>query len=182
MRLFIAIEFPEQIKAELEKDAALLQRNCKRGTFTRRENFHLTLAFLGQVMSSRIGEIADIMDVCPSSPIPLTIGHMGRFKRREGDILWRLIESEPALLFLQNDLSAHLRAHGFLLEERDFKPHLTLARRVILKDGVKLIDLSAQMPRLSYTANSISLMLSEQRNGKLTYTALHHTHLSAPLY
>lgn len=181
IRLFIAIEFPEQIKAELEKDAALLQRNCKRGTFTRRENFHLTLAFLGQVPSSRIGELTAIMDICPSSPIPLTIGHMGRFKHREGDILWRLIEAEPALLHLQKDLSAHLRAQGFLQEERNFKPHLTLARRVVLKDGVKLIDLSSQMPTSSYTANRISLMRSEQRNGKLTYTALHRTYLNIPL-
>jgi len=179
MRLFIAIEFSEEIKAELENNAALLRRNCKHGTFTRRENFHLTLAFLGQVSSSRISELTAIMDACASSPISLTIGHMGRFKRREGDILWRLIEEEPTLLHLQKDLAVRLKAHGFVLEEHDFKPHLTLARRAVLKDEVKLIDLSAQTPTLSYMANSMSLMLSEQQNGKLTYTALHRTRLNA---
>jgi len=175
VRLFIAIEFPEKIKAELEKSAAFLRRNCECGTFTRRENFHLTLAFLGQIPSSRIREITDIMDACPSSPIPLTIGHMGRFRRREGDILWRLVEESPALLKLQKALAVHLSSQGFLLEARDFKPHLTLARRAVLREEIKFIDLSAQMPALSYTATSMSLMRSEQQNDKLTYTALHRT-------
>lgn len=179
IRLFIAIEFPEDIKAELEKSAALLCRACERGTFTRRENFHLTLAFLGQVPPSRIREITDLMDACSAPPVPLTIGHMGRFKRREGDILWRQVEAEPALFQLQTALASRLRAQGFSLEDRDFKPHLTLARRAVLKDGVKLIDLSAKMPELEYTAASISLMDSEQRSGRRTYTVLHRTAMNA---
>lgn len=178
MRLFIAIEFPEEIKAELEKSAALLRRACKQGTFTRRENFHLTLAFLGQVPSQRVNEITGIMDACASPSIPITIGHMGRFKHREGDVLWRQIEADSGLFQLQSDLAAALRAQGFPLEEREYKPHLTLARRAVLKDGMKLFELSAQMPDLNYTAEHMTLMRSEPIGGQIRYTPLHRTSLS----
>lgn len=179
MRLFIAIECPETVKAALEEQAALVRSACVRGTFTRREQFHLTLAFLGQVSSQRTREIAALMDDRVSPPIPITIGHMGRFRRREGDILWRQIEADAGLIKLQRTLAAALRAHGFALEARAFQPHLTLARRVILKNGVKLSDLSAAMPDLTYAAAHITLMRSHQVNGKLVYTPLHRTALNA---
>lgn len=180
MRLFIAIEFPENIKTALEQSAALVRGACGRGSFTRRENFHLTLAFLGDTAPARIGDLTRLMDDCPSPPVPLTVGHMGRFKRREGDILWRQIKADERLFQLQDMLASRLRANGFPLEDRQFKPHLTLARRAVLKDGVTLRDLSAQMPDLTYTAHAMTLMHSHQLNGRTVYTPLHHTMLADP--
>ena len=177
MRLFIAIDFSHEIKAGLEQSSALLRQVCRKGSFTNRENFHLTLSFLGQVPSARVNEIAALMDSCTVPPIRIAIGHMGRFKRREGDILWRQIDADDNLFRLQSDLSAALRDRGFSLEERDYKPHMTLARRAVLKDGVKLADLSAQMPDLSYTATEMVLMQSDQINGKRVYTPLYRTQL-----
>ena len=173
MRLFIAIELPEGIKAELEKSAASVHGACERGTFTRRENFHLTLAFLGETDPSRIREIIRLMDDCPSRSIPITIGHMGRFKRREGDVLWRQVEADKSLFQLQKTLAHGLRSLGLPLEDREFVPHLTLARRVVLKDGIKLRDLSAQMPDLAYMAHNMTLMQSKQMNRRTTYIPLH---------
>lgn len=37
MRLFIAIEFPERIKAELEQSVALLRPSFETGRFSRKE-------------------------------------------------------------------------------------------------------------------------------------------------
>ena len=173
MRLFIAIEFSEDIKAELEKSTALVRNACERGTITRQENFHLTLVFLGETDPSRVQEIIHLMDCCPSPPIPITIGHMGRFKRREGDILWRETRAEGSLFQLQNTLTTGLRSTGFSLEDRQFKPHLTLARRAVLKHGITLRDLSAQMPDLTYTAVNMTLMESKQINGRTTYMPLY---------
>ena len=179
MRLFIAIEFSEDIKAALEKSAVLLRGACARGSFTPRENFHLTLAFLGETVPSQVGEIVRLMEDCSSPIIPIGIGHMGRFGRREGDILWRQVRADARLIRLQNALAVGLRCRGFPLEDRQFKPHLTLARRAVLKDGITLRDLSAQMPDLSYTAQNMTLMQSKQVNGKRTYVPLHCSPLGA---
>lgn len=173
MRLFIAIEFSEDIRAELEKNAALARSACERGTFTRRENFHLTLVFLGKTAHASAREIIRLMDECPSASVLLTIGHMGRFKRREGDILWRQIEADGSLFQLQSALTSGLRSRGFSLEDRQFTPHLTLARRAVLKDGITLRDLSAKMPDLTYTALNMTLMQSKQVNGRTAYVPLH---------
>lgn len=178
MRLFIAIEFSEEIRAELEKSEALVRRACERGSFTRPEHFHLTLIFLGQVPQKRTREIVHWMDACAGPSIPITIGRLGRFKRREGDILWRQIEADAELFRLQGALESSLRFGGFSLEMRDYKPHLTLGRRAVLKDGVSLRDLPAQMPTLAYEAEHMTLMRSQQINGKLSYTPLHRTVLT----
>lgn len=177
MRLFIAIELSEDIKAELERNAALLRSACERGTFIRRENFHLTLTFLGETAPARVREIIRLMDDCPSAPVLFTIGRMGRFKRREGDILWRKIEADGGLFRLQSALVSGLRSMGFSLEDRRFTPHLTLARRAVLKDSVSLRDLSARMPDLTYTALNMTLMQSEQVSGRAAYAPLHRSPL-----
>lgn len=173
MRLFVAIEFSEDVKAELEKNADMIRSACERGTFTRRENFHLTLIFLGETKPARVREIVHIMDDCTFSPVLLTIGHMERFKRREGDILWRQIEADGSLFQLQSALTSGLRSRGFSLEDRKFTPHLTLARRAVLKDGITLRDLSARMRELTYTAHNMTLMQSKQVNGRYSYVPLH---------
>ena len=175
LRLFIAIECPEEVKAELEQSAALIRRACTRGTFSRRENFHLTLVFLGQVPASRVAEITAAMDACAVPPFRITIGHMGRFKRNDGDILWRQISAEDSLTVLQGNLSTRLREKGFPLEDRGFRPHLTMARRAVLKEGGKLAELSAEMPELTYVAGGMTLMRSELLRDGPVYTPVFET-------
>ena len=49
MRTFIAIELEEEVKDHLAEVQAKTQELCRRGNFTPKENFHLTLHFLGEV-------------------------------------------------------------------------------------------------------------------------------------
>lgn len=51
LRLFIAISLPESWTAALHSASAVLRKHSLHGSFTRRENFHLTLAFLGNLAS-----------------------------------------------------------------------------------------------------------------------------------
>ena len=59
-----------------------------------------------------------------------------------------------------------LQQQGFSLEERPFRPHITLARRVDAE------EIQLQIPYLNIPVTSISLMQSEQRQGRLIYTEL----------
>src|ERR1051325_8887109 len=67
IRLFIAIPLPEEVKNEIEKTQNEL-RQAVPGNFvrwTKRDQFHLTLKFLGGVETSRMGELTTALrDAC----------------------------------------------------------------------------------------------------------------------
>lgn len=176
-RLFIAVPFPWRVQAALEENTALLRRSCVKGSFTRRENLHLTLAFLGETAPERLEELRAVLDGCAGAPLALSFGPLGRFKRPEGDILWRQVNAEEGLFRLQAALSAALTARGFPLEDRPFRPHLTLARRARLAPGESLEALSRQLPPLSFRAEQICLLRSELGGGAPVYMPLYRTKL-----
>ena len=57
MRLFIACQFSREAQQEIERVRDELRRHAEKGNFTRSENFHLTLAFLGEIGEEKIDSI-----------------------------------------------------------------------------------------------------------------------------
>ncbi len=143
------------------------------GNFTRRENLHLTLAFLGEIPPAGVENIKQAMDKVSAGQFSLVISHLGQFKRNGGDIYWLGIEKNTSLLNLHTQLSRELRGAGFKLEERGFKPHLTLGRQIILSPAFDQAEFSRKIPPLSQEVDRISLMKSERIAGKLTYTEIY---------
>lgn len=173
MRLFIAIDTPEEVKTGLERSGKLLRRSCDRGSFSRRENYHITLAFLGEQPESRVGDILAAMDCCGAASFPIGIGRFGVFQNAGGSVVWRGIEDSGELKRLQRELAQQLRMRDFKVERREFRPHLTMARRVILKEGVRLDDLSNRAEPLVFTADRMTLMRSELTPTGANYTRLY---------
>ena len=60
MRLFVAAALPESWKDALDRAARALADQGVRGNFTRRENYHLTLVFLGE--TDRLDDVIAAMD------------------------------------------------------------------------------------------------------------------------
>ena len=173
MRLFIAINFNKEIKNRLYKNIKRLKESATQGNFTRPENLHLTLVFLGEVDPDKVGRIKQAMDKVIAEPFALTISNLGRFERREGDIYWLGIEKSTTLLSIYNQLSKNLIQAGFPLEKREYKPHLTLGRRVILKQQFNKAEFDQNMQSMNIKVDKISLMKSERIKGKLTYTEIY---------
>ena len=132
MRLFIAVLLNEEAKDYLFSAAESLRLQSVSGSFTRRENFHLTLAFLGE--TERAGDVKQAMNRVKEAPFSITLEGFGHFARRGGDIYWAGIRESGELIHLQEQLSRRLKEAGFSLEDRPFRPHLTLGRQVILKE------------------------------------------------
>lgn len=173
MRLFIAIDTPEEVKNELQKSANLLRKSCDRGSFPRRENYHITLSFLGEQPECRVQDLIAAMDGCNGKPFPIAIGGFGSFANAGGTVVWRGIEDCGELRRLHRELAEQLRLRSFEVERWEFKPHLTMARRVILKEGVRLADLSDRVEPVSFTAAKMTLMRSELTSGGANYTHLY---------
>lgn len=159
MRLFIAIRLsPPVLTALAEVQEELGSRGAK-GRFVRREDLHLTLAFLGE--TDRVGDARTAMaEVCGGGPFPLTLSGCGRF----GDLLWAGAADSRPLTDLAAQLCSALLRRDFVLEDRDFVPHITLCRRYQGPDPA--------IPRRTMTVTHISLMRSDRGRAGAVYTEL----------
>lgn len=165
MRLFTAILFTPEIKNVLLNHIDALKAASLSGNFTVENNLHLTLNFIGETDS--VEDVKKAMSAISFQPFTITLGKTGVFRRSGGDIHWIGIEKSLNLENLHKQLSEALRFRGFTLENRDYKPHITLAREVVLKKTPAYSD-----KPLSMTVSRVSLMKSERIRGKLVYTEI----------
>ena len=177
MRLFIAINFQDEIKESLCGCIDTLKKASLQGNFTRRENLHLTLAFLGE--TTRVSSAKRAMDAAEGQPFEPSFENFGRFSRSGGDIYWIGVGQNETLTALQTSLCGELRKEGFSLEAREFKPHLTLGREVVPAPDFDREAFKRAIPPMRMRVEKISLMKSERLNGRLTYTEIYARQLSS---
>jgi RNA 2',3'-cyclic 3'-phosphodiesterase len=130
MRLFIAIEISPDVRAAL---AALLEEFraiAPQVKWARPENMHLTLKFLGETDSSKLTAMQAALSALRSSQaVTLHFRGLGFFPNaRRAKVFWTGMESSPNLPVLAAEIDQAMHRFGFLLEDRPFTPHLTLAR------------------------------------------------------
>lgn len=127
-RLFIAIELPDPVKDQV----LALQTQIPGAVWVRRHALHLTLRFLGdQVEQARVEPITAALAAVRARPFTLALRQTGRFPpgtNRPPRVLWVGISPQPALPALHRQIEQALAEVGFPPEERDFSPHITLAR------------------------------------------------------
>lgn len=172
MRLFISINFNEEICNKIYDAICEIKKISNKGNFSRKENLHVTLAFLGEINTEDIDKVKACMDRVKGENFDMHIQGLGRFKRTGFDIYWIGIEQSHAMNKLHALLNNELNDNGFPVELREFKPHLTLGRQVIChyQEAKKIIE---DLGLIIQPVNKFSLMLSERKNGKLTYTELY---------
>lgn len=173
MRLFIALNFDEKELDMFEAARDRLRAAAGKANYSRRENLHLTLAFLGEQPGSRLPDVEAAMRAASAGTtgFRLSFDHAGRFRRDEGDIWWLGAAASAELSSLHRKLASELSAGGFELEKRRFTPHLTLARRVYGSADAALI-----LPEpVKAEVGGMSLMLSERPEGRLRYTELFYS-------
>lgn len=166
MRLFIAVHFSKELKEVLLTAIADMKHQAVSGNFTRPENLHLTLAFIGE--SENVVALKRVIDQCTVPAFELAISGTGTF----GNLFWVGVEKNPKLKALAESIQNELRKNGFTIEERAFKPHITLARQ-LLKQG----PFSINVRRTAMTVGRISLMKSERIDGQLIYTEIYGKNL-----
>ena len=165
MRLFIAIPFSEEFREELLRVQREMKVNGVRGNFSRPENLHVTVAFLGEVKDP-----APAMKSLQSVPVPelrLTSGPLGNF----GELLWIGLRKNSALEEYVAEVRRALDAYGVEYDRKKFRPHITLVRRADWPYQV-LVEELAEVHRVRMTVDRVCLMKSERIDGKLTYTVV----------
>ena len=136
MRAFIALELPDLFEDEVTALARQL-RDAVDGRFMRRETYHVTLAFLGDVNEAGVRDaMAALDEACAGrATVELAPDGLGTFGRSRDATLWMGLRLVPELLTLAVDIRAALDAHGVAYDRKGFRPHITLARRARMPQG-----------------------------------------------
>ncbi len=128
MRLFVAIDPSAEALAALDAELGRTRMVAPHGLrWTRPEQWHLTLAFLGEVPDDDVPALTDgLAAVVGDEPMTLRLAGGGCFGTR---VLWvGLAGDVHALRTLAADLATAARSAGVDIEDQSFRPHLTLAR------------------------------------------------------
>lgn len=73
MRLFVGLPFSHQARRDFLQVRKRLERNAVKGNFTAAENFHLTLAFLGEAEPERLPQIFSALEEVKIPPLELIL-------------------------------------------------------------------------------------------------------------
>ena len=131
MRLFIAVNFPADVREGLWTAALPLRALDLPVRWVDVTALHLTLKFLGEVDAGRLPELSDAMDraVVRVRPLPVTIQGFGAFPNAARPaVVWAGIAQEPALELLQHGVERAFGPLGFPPDGQPFRPHVTLGR------------------------------------------------------
>ena len=171
MRLFVAVNFNDETKSQLLLLQNKLRSQVLRGSFTRPENFHLTLAFLGETPEEKLQRLSRIIEEIQSPPFDIPFSRTGCFTHSRKELWWIGADLNcpglPLLKAIHGRLINRLEKDGFTVDKRSFNPHITLGRE-IKHAGPVVLDCQSIGVRVS----RISLMKSEHSMGVRTYTEL----------
>jgi 2'-5' RNA ligase len=184
MRIFIAVNFDEEAKDALTALQDRLRKAAAGGNFSRRENLHLTLAFLGETPESQVppirGIIRDLELPAGEGPPGLNLCRAGCF-RHGGKELWWIGPAPddpglPFLLELRRRLTAGLEQQG--ADRRAFNAHITLGREI--RSPAWAAEPAVPKGGVPLPLRRLSLMQSGRAGGLVTYTELCGRDLSIP--
>lgn len=129
-RLFVALNLPDAIKQQV---APLLHIPLSEAKPVKRENLHMTLKFIGDVVDSLQSDIEVALATVKSQPLVLHLHQVTCVpyppKAGKTRLIWVTIGGDVRpLQQLAQQIEKALTPLGILPEKRAFNPHLTLSR------------------------------------------------------
>ncbi|MEP6495164.1 MAG: RNA 2',3'-cyclic phosphodiesterase [bacterium] len=179
MRLFLAINLPNDVRSAIAAATAALRECVPELGWVPEGKLHLTLKFLGEQPSERASDIsAEIASVAGRHrELNMSLEGIGAFPNfRRARVVWMGVEQDPRLELLHHDVEMACERLGFDVEGRPFRPHVTLARVKHRLETERLRPFVRQAKRTDYTTDvvvqSIDLMRSELSSTGSAYTTL----------
>jgi len=181
MRVFFAILPDDKSKAKLGALSRKMRQSAQAGNFTTAENFHVTIVFIGDVSESTLERLKQVVDETKFIPFVIRTRHMGFFSHGGmKDILVWHVDRSHELASIYDQLFAWLTKMGFSLEDREFRPHFTIARKAVFPEAFLEKHASLDAPVMFMKCERISLMESLRVNGKLMYKELYGRTMETP--
>lgn len=178
MRLFIAVELQKDVIIALCSLQDKLKGMAEKIRFVSPQNLHLTLFFLGNTPESKLVEISKALQGLGENTTPFNLELNNCFETFEDKIparvVWIGVKNDlSALKRLQAMLAASMHSIGFLRTEKEYIPHITLARDIHFKEkylAAKKFNnyvFEGKIPLM--VVGKIALIESCMENGKRIY-------------
>lgn len=131
-RLFVAVDLPAEVKSALSELRDAWQKKIPTARWSKPENMHLTLRFIGaNVPAEKVEPIKSALAGIRADRFNLSLARLGRFppsEKKAPRVLWAGIMRNDGLDALHAAVETALNSAGFAPENRSFNPHITLAR------------------------------------------------------
>lgn len=179
-RVFIAIELPASVRQRIKDHIDGLRHALPdaRASWSREENLHLTLKFLGDTPVSQVETLSQATKRAARKALPfeIVVKGCGAFPPRgQPRVLWIGIEDPSGHLGkLQEGLADECAQAGFARETRPFHPHLTIARLRRPQGSRQLAALHEEMGFETETvgASGLAVVRSELRSEGSRHTVI----------
>jgi 2'-5' RNA ligase len=179
-RVFIAIELPSVVRKSSSDHINRLHNALPdvHASWSRQENLHLTLKFLGNTPVPKIEALSQAAQRATGrfQPFDLIVGRCGSFPPRgQPRVLWIGIDDPTGeLAKLNRALEDECAKAGFAREQRPFHPHLTIARLRKSQGSRRLAELHGEMgfTHQPVIASEVVLFRSELLSGGSRHTAI----------
>ncbi len=188
LRAFIALEIPSPYQDAIHRQTAGLRQAADSSVvrWVPPGNLHITLKFLGDVSSSNVQFLTQMLtqEAAKHPAFSFHISGLGSFPSpRRARVIWVGIQAPAELEALQKGVESAAARLGYETEERPFSPHLTIGRvkQNITSNEQQCIRAALEAAHVGQIGkvdvNSIHLMKSELLPTGSVYTRL----FSAPL-
>jgi len=149
MRLFTAIDISPEVRGKLGELLARL-RPLGKLSWTTADRLHVTTKFIGEWPEERLEEMKrTLASVGSPGPVGIEIRDLGWFPNpRHPRVFWAGVHGGEALQDLARATEDAVHRIGVAREERDYSPHLTLAR---IRESVPLDALRDEIEALGST-------------------------------
>lgn len=183
LRAFCAVDISEGIRSGLFDLQQRLRDTGARVGWVAPDNIHLTLVFLGDVFGAQVRPLSELLDAVARTtpPFSMEVAGTGFFgSPRSPRVLWVGVRDSPVLQQLQHALAQSVRAFGIPLENRPFRPHLTLGR---VRPGAPSHELTSVLSSANNTAfgtvlvDRLWLMRSRLKHQGVDHSVLHESQL-----
>jgi len=180
LRLFIAIDIGDKVRSNITSKLRDISRLSIKIRVLKPENIHLTIKFLGSADSIIVPSIIDNINdaVSNTAPFNLEVKGIGAFPNaKKSRIIWAGLTSKNMDIFqkLYESIEQRMIRLSFDKEERQFKPHLTLARIKSPEKNSKIknyIEKNTEFGFGTINVNSVKLMKSTLLTGGAKYDCI----------
>ncbi|MCH2189542.1 MAG: RNA 2',3'-cyclic phosphodiesterase [Gammaproteobacteria bacterium] len=131
IRSFIALSIPEEATNQLGDLSAKMSYQDKSGAirWVDQENYHLTLAFLGDQTERDLENLAESLDQCVlQTEFASRISMISPFPENKPKLMAALVEKNEPLSSLHRQVLSAVNSIGMAMDKRKFNPHITLGR------------------------------------------------------
>jgi len=189
MRIFIALDIPAEIRARMTEYMERARSYAPEARWARVEGLHVTLKFVGEASETLVQQIKSALATVKAAPFEVKFEGVGFFPNpKAARVFWIGVRGGEALPRLAATVDGTVEKLGIARENKEYHPHLTLARAAShpLRELAPLLDAAeplphhAQNPRAlgappqfgTMTAREFFLYQSQPQKGGSKYTKL----------